>query len=101
MEPHRLSDSQKLDRATLPQELLSVVERQEERSWHDIVTVDESWFYLNTDDELIWLRREEEIPERVRQMVQSQKVMLPIVWNLNGFHLIRVLPKGFKFNADD
>jgi hypothetical protein len=25
------------------------------RSWHDIVTLDESWFYLNTTHERIWL----------------------------------------------
>jgi hypothetical protein len=26
--------------------------------------------------------------------------MLTIVWNPNGFHVIDVLPKGIKFNAD-
>jgi hypothetical protein len=84
---------------TLSQELLSVLERQEPRSWHDIVTLDESWFYVNTDHELIWLRRDEEIPEKERQTVQSEKVMLTIVWNPSGFRLIRALPIGLKFNA--
>jgi hypothetical protein len=40
-----------------------------------------------------------EIPERGRRIVQSQKVMLAIVWNPRGFHLVNILPKGFKFNA--
>jgi hypothetical protein len=97
--PHRLSDIQKLYRVTLSQELPSVLERQEARSWHDIVTLDESSFYLNTDPELSSPRPEEEIPGRERQTVQSQNVMLTIVWNPSGFHVIRVLPKGFKFNA--
>jgi hypothetical protein len=39
------------------------------------------------------------MPERERQTVQSEKVMPAIVWNPNGVHLIKVLPKGFKFNA--
>jgi histone-lysine N-methyltransferase SETMAR len=32
-------------------------------------------------------------------MVQSEKVMLTIVWNPSGLHVIDVLPKGTKFNA--
>jgi hypothetical protein len=63
------------------------------------VTLDESWFYLNTNHELIWLQPDGEIPERERRTIQSEKVMLTIVWNPSGFHLINVLPKGFKFNA--
>jgi histone-lysine N-methyltransferase SETMAR len=78
-----------------------MLERQKQRSWHDIVTLDESWFYLNlnTDHELIWLQTDGEIPERERRTIQSEKVMLMIVWNSSGFHLINVLQKGFKFNA--
>jgi hypothetical protein len=63
------------------------------------VTLDESSFYLNTNHELIWLQLDGEIPERERRTIQSEKVMLTIVWNLSVFHLINVLPKGFKFNA--
>jgi hypothetical protein len=54
----------KLDRVTLSQELLSMLERQEQRSWHDIVILDGSWFYLNTEHELIWLQPGEEIREK-------------------------------------
>jgi ABC-type uncharacterized transport system YnjBCD substrate-binding protein len=84
---------------TLSQELLSMLERQKQRSWHDIVTLDESWFYLNTNHELIWLQPDGEIPERERRTIHSENVMLTIVWNPSGFHLINVLPKRFKFNA--
>jgi hypothetical protein len=40
--PHLLSHSQKLDRVTLSQELLPMPERQKQRSWHDIVSLNES-----------------------------------------------------------
>jgi histone-lysine N-methyltransferase SETMAR len=62
-------------------------------------TLDESWFSLNTDHELIWLQPGEEIPEIERRTIQSEKVMLMIVWNPSGFHMINVVPKWFKFNA--
>jgi hypothetical protein len=64
-----------------------------------MVTLDESWFYLNMDHELIWLQPNQETPERERHTVQSEKAMITIVWNPSGFHLIKLLPKGFKFNA--
>jgi hypothetical protein len=41
-----------------------MLEIQHDRVWHDIVTLDESWFYLNTDDELVWLPQGEKVPER-------------------------------------
>jgi hypothetical protein len=76
-----------------------MLERQERRSWHDIVTLDESRFYLHTEHELIWAHPDAQIPERERHTVQSQKVMFTIVWNPGDFHLVNILPKGFKFNA--
>jgi hypothetical protein len=71
--PHLLSHSQKLDRVILLQQLLSVLERQERRSWHDMVTLDESWFYLSVDHELIWLQPDEKTAEREQHSVQSEK----------------------------
>jgi hypothetical protein len=97
--PRLLSHSENLEKLTLSQQLLSVLERQERRSWHDMVTLDESWFYLNMNHELLWLQQDEENAERERHTVQSEKVMITIVWNPSGFHLIKLLPKRFKFNA--
>jgi hypothetical protein len=34
-------------------------EVQRDRVWHDIVTLDESWFYLSTDYEFVWLPQDE------------------------------------------
>jgi hypothetical protein len=44
-----------------------------------MVTLDEAWFYLNVDHELIWLQSDEGIPERERHTVHSEKVMVTIV----------------------
>jgi hypothetical protein len=54
--PRLLSHCQKLDQVTLSQLFSSVLEQQERRPWHHMVTLDESWFYLNMDHELIWLQ---------------------------------------------
>jgi hypothetical protein len=41
-----------------------MLEVQRDRARHDIVTLNESWFYLSTDDEFVWLPRDEKVPER-------------------------------------
>ena len=33
-------------------------------------------------------------------MISSPKLMVTVVWNPHGFHIIDVLPKGTKFNAE-
>jgi histone-lysine N-methyltransferase SETMAR len=76
-----------------------VLEVQQSRGWHDIVTLDESWFYFSTDHERIWLAPGEKVPDRERHMIQCPKMTITIVWNPSGFHIVTALPKGLKFNA--
>jgi hypothetical protein len=61
--PHALSDAQKGGRVNLSQRLLRMLEVQRDRAWHDIVTLDESWFYLSTDYEFVWLPQNEKFPK--------------------------------------
>jgi hypothetical protein len=61
--PHALSDAQKGERANLSRQLLRMLEVQREGAWHDIVTLGESWFYLNTDYKSVWLPRDEKVPK--------------------------------------
>jgi ABC-type dipeptide/oligopeptide/nickel transport system ATPase subunit len=47
--PHALSGDQRAQRVELSRELLRILQVHRDRAWHDIVTLDESWFYLSTD----------------------------------------------------
>jgi hypothetical protein len=53
--PHRRSDIQKSNRFEVSRKLWSLLTTQQERYWHDVVTLDESWFCRNTDHERSWL----------------------------------------------
>jgi hypothetical protein len=79
--------------------LHTLLTKQQRESWKDIVTRDESWYYLHTDHEHRWLQPDQPVPERARQTIQSETVMLTIVWNHYGFHIIDALPNGCKFNG--
>jgi hypothetical protein len=40
-----------------------MLEVQRDQAWHDIVTLDESWFHLITDYESVSLPRDEKFPK--------------------------------------
>jgi hypothetical protein len=70
----------------------------EHRGCQFIIALHQSWLYLSTGHEQIWLRVEEQPPERPRHTIQDPKTMANITWNLLGFHLLDALPKGNTFN---
>jgi hypothetical protein len=67
--PHALSGAQKGERVDLSRRLLRMLEVHRDRAWHDIITLDEPWFYQSTDYEFVWLSRDEKVPERERHTI--------------------------------
>jgi hypothetical protein len=65
---------------------LTILLAQETRVWHDLITLDESWFYYITDHKLIWLPPDGKVPDLERVRIQSRMVML-------------TLESGCKFNT--
>jgi hypothetical protein len=80
-------------------ESLRVLSVQSTRKWHDLVTRDESSFYLRSEHDLMWTAPAEIVPGRERSTIQSPKFMVTIVWNPSGFHVVNALPEWSKFNG--
>jgi hypothetical protein len=99
MGPHLLTAEQKQIRVQMATELLQVLSVQSTCQWHDIVTLDESWIYLFSEHDLMWTAPGEIIVDRERHPVQSPKFVLTAVWDPIGFHVLKTIPKGRKFNA--
>jgi hypothetical protein len=97
--PHRMTNERKHNRVRDSQARPEILQAEQRRSWHDIVALDQSWFYLNTDHEQIWLAPGEALPDRERQAIQSPKFMLTVVWSVTGIHVIKLLPKESTFNS--
>jgi hypothetical protein len=97
--PHFLTAKQKQIRVQMAIELLQVLSVQSTRQWHDIVALVESWIYLFNEHDLMWITPGEIVVDRERHTVQSPKFMLTVMWNAIGFHVLKALPKGRKFNA--
>jgi histone-lysine N-methyltransferase SETMAR len=98
--PHSINGAHKDQRAIMAKHLLYMLRSIKHQGWKFIVSIDESWFYLSTDHEQIWLRPDQAPPERPRHTIQDKKLMVTIVWNPLGFHIINALPHGIRFNAD-
>lgn len=97
--PHTLTNEQKGTRVSKSIELLALLRSMEHQSWVHFVTLDESWFYLSTDYEFLWLPRDEPPPTRSKKMIDSPKTMLTVAWSPAGNWHVDVLPKGHKFDA--
>jgi hypothetical protein len=61
--------------------------------------LDELWLYLFNEHDLMWTAPGEIIVDRERHTFQSPKFILTVVWSPIGFHVLKALPKGRKFNA--
>jgi hypothetical protein len=53
--------------ASNSEQLLTILQEQQGSSFWDVVRLDESWFYLHTDHERIWLASDNAGPHRGRQ----------------------------------
>jgi hypothetical protein len=47
----------------------------------------------------MWTAGGEIVVDRERHTIHSPKFILTVVWNPIGFHVLKALPKGRKFNA--
>jgi histone-lysine N-methyltransferase SETMAR len=99
MDPHLLNPEQKRIRVNMAGELLRVLWVQDTRQWHDLVMLDESWFDLRSEHDLMWTAPREIVLDREGYAFQWPKFMVTIVWNPSGFHVVTLLPRWSKFNA--
>jgi histone-lysine N-methyltransferase SETMAR len=97
--PNSLTETQWQIRIDRSIELFRRLESAQANEWQSFMTFDESWFHLWTNHETVLVQASQQPPETVKHMIGDRKMMITIVWNLQGFHLFDTLPKGQKFNT--
>jgi hypothetical protein len=97
--PHALSHAQKKQRVELSRQLLWKLRIQCDRVWHNLVTLDESWFYLTTDHEFIWLLEAGELSERERRTIQSKSSCSQSFGIRTGFIWLTFVQRGTNSTA--
>jgi hypothetical protein len=90
--PHLLSDAQKQERIELSSSLLRMGWVQKQRAWMSrFCVVVPITIRFGSD----WMKQ---FP-RGHVLVQCKRLMVTIVWNPTGLHVMRVLRNGCKFNS--
>jgi hypothetical protein len=98
--PRGLAHTQKPQCPTLSNKLMRRLRSINDQGWQFIVTLDEPWLYLTADYKRIWLRPDQELPERPKHTIHCKKNMVTFASNPLGFHVLKALRKGRTFDAE-
>jgi histone-lysine N-methyltransferase SETMAR len=95
--PHALTDDQKKMRVSCALAMLSRLTVRD--GIKNTITGDESWFYLEIPATGQWADSPENVQKNVQKNIASKKVMITILWSVQGFLVIDALPTGGKFTS--
>jgi hypothetical protein len=79
--------------------MLAILQEAERTGFRFVFTGDESWFFLKTSTDLMWLPPGSSAPSCPRSTIASEKVMVSIFWSGAGFRIVDALPKGDHMTA--
>lgn len=97
--PHNLNALQKVERVEKCTQLLNILSQSKEINFINILTGDESWFYIKYNPKGAWIISGESPPCFENKGFQIVKFMLTVIWGVNGFHVIDLMNSGLSFNS--
>jgi hypothetical protein len=66
-------------------ELLPILESMKKNNFHNLVTEDESWFTLEFQHSAKWSVSQDDVPQKVRQQIDTMKFMLGLFKGILAF----------------
>ena len=78
-------------------DLSRVIEICKHDSYRNILTGDQKWCTLKNISKGAWIFIDENAPVFEKNNIGTQKMMLTVIWNPNGFNVIDFLPQGTKY----
>jgi transposase len=92
--PHTIAPTQKGNRVTLSRKLLTILFQEREKNFMDIMTGDESWFFLHDPHASAWAGSRDDLPVRIKPEIDAEKCLISVRWSVNGIHSPLDVPKG-------
>jgi hypothetical protein len=96
--PHRPSEEQKVDRVTLAQDMLQLMQDLRPKQRKYLITGDENWIFWDNHHRGMWAEDREEVPPNVKRMIRSKNDVVGIL-SRTGFVSIEFLPQGQNYNS--
>ena len=97
--PYSLSEPQKILRKKFAGEMISVLQQTLLHRHVNLITLDESWFFLKNPALAQWVPMGTPRPTAPCPTIGAKKVMVTIVWGGCGFLLVDFLPQSMKMNG--
>ena len=80
-------------------ELFQVLTNCKHYGYRNIITGDQSWFIYNYAPEGAWVLENEEPPVFEKSQIFIEKMMITVIWGVNGTYIIDDLPEGEHYNS--
>jgi hypothetical protein len=97
--PHMLTNDLREKRITEADALFNVLKAQERIHFRDVITGDESWFYIQQKRPRMWVLTADNLPEIPKTTIATQKVMLTVFFGINGVVLTNWMIPPNSLNA--
>jgi histone-lysine N-methyltransferase SETMAR len=98
--PYELTSDLHCRRLEMRGRLLPMLEVRELDLFRMLVTEDESWLLSEYQHSTKWSVARDEVPTRVSQTIGTKTVMLTLIWGIDGFHVVNMMPLGGCFNIE-
>jgi hypothetical protein len=95
---HELTDKLQEIRIDKCCELLSMLAGLEKGNFPNLVKGDESWFTLQFRHSAKSAVYRDDIPQKVRQLIDTSKYMFTVIWAIGGFYVVNLMISQRAFN---
>jgi hypothetical protein len=78
---------------------LAILLQEQEKNLTDIMTGDESWFFLQYRHDSAWAGCRDELPVRIKPEIDAEKCLIYVIWSGNGIYSLADVPKGESYDS--
>jgi hypothetical protein len=82
------------------EELLTVLQAMEEQAFQNLVTEDESWFYLDYYPATQWSVCGDNVEPTAKWTIAVLNFMMTVIFGIDGFHVVDVMPDERSFDSE-
>jgi hypothetical protein len=73
--------------------------KQKASGFQRIITGDEPWFFFDRPNDSISAASRDELPQRTKQKIDTEKCLVSILWSVSRIHSFLDVPKGTTYNV--
>jgi hypothetical protein len=97
--PHELTTNLRQILMETCRKLLLILKTHEKNKWQRYVTAAESCFTLDFHYSTKWSVSRDDIPQKLKEHIGTQKIMMTVIWGIDGFHVVDLMTEQHSYNT--